>query len=440
MPTVVVMDVSLSMTRPVPVEGTEDFQRKHLAAHGLTMLFEHMATNYKLEFTALVVFSSLWELMVPFTRDYNTLQEALSNIDDYDKTCLESALQGVSSVVQQEWGATIPCQVVLVTDGCLGIGRGSLHNSLSSLQQRSESNRFPLPFPFPSKLYIMCMANLEEAGPSRVQHKIVTVPYAGRTHSRRKGRTSPGSQKQASQSPKEENLRLSPPHDSRTLEDITPVGSQLCSFSKSGCLLQKTVPKKGGSVLPILDLKQLNKYVRVRHFRMESLRSIIASMEKGEYLAFIDIQDAYLHIPIPPAHQSFLRFAIDQDHYQFVALPFGLATAPRVFTKVMAATMDVLHTRGIVVVPYLDDLLIKAPTFKDCELSVSITTDTLSHTGWLVNLQRSSPTPSQSLTFLGMLFNTSRGLVLLPKDKALALRLGVRTFSSANLLDLSGLP
>ncbi|XP_063304845.1 integrator complex subunit 14 [Pelobates fuscus] len=162
MPTVVVMDVSLSMTRPVPVEGTEDFQRKHLASHGLTMLFEHMATNYKLEFTALVVFSSLWELMVPFTRDYNTLQEALSNIDDYDKTCLESALQGVSSVVQQEWGALTPCQIVLVTDGCLGIGRGSLHHSLATINQRSESNRFPLPFPFPSKLYVMCMANLEE--------------------------------------------------------------------------------------------------------------------------------------------------------------------------------------------------------------------------------------------------------------------------------------
>nr|XP_009913958.1 PREDICTED: von Willebrand factor A domain-containing protein 9 isoform X2 [Haliaeetus albicilla] len=126
MPTVVVMDVSLSMTRPVSVEGSEEYQRKHLAVHGLTMLFEHMATNYKLEFTALVVFSSLWELMVPFTRDYNTLQ------------------------------------VVLVTDGCLGIGRGSLRHSLATHNQRSESNRFPLPFPFPSKLYVMCMANLEE--------------------------------------------------------------------------------------------------------------------------------------------------------------------------------------------------------------------------------------------------------------------------------------
>lgn len=57
---------------------------------------------------------------------------------------------------------TLCKQVVLVTDGCLGIGRGSLRHSLATHNQRSESNRFPLPFPFPSKLYIMCMANLEE--------------------------------------------------------------------------------------------------------------------------------------------------------------------------------------------------------------------------------------------------------------------------------------
>ncbi|XP_006831585.1 PREDICTED: von Willebrand factor A domain-containing protein 9 isoform X3 [Chrysochloris asiatica] len=113
MPTVVVMDVSLSMTRPVSLEGSEEYQ-------------------------------------------------PLSNMDDYDKTCLESALVGVCNIVQQEWGGAIPCQVVLVTDGCLGIGRGSLRHSLATHNQRSESNRFPLPFPFPSKLYIMCMANLEE--------------------------------------------------------------------------------------------------------------------------------------------------------------------------------------------------------------------------------------------------------------------------------------
>ncbi|CAJ0961645.1 unnamed protein product [Ranitomeya imitator] len=144
------------------------------------------------------------------------------------------------------------------------------------------------------------------------------------------------------------------------------------------------VPKKDGAVRPILDLKLLNRFVRVRHFRMESLRSVISSLEKGEFLASVDIQDAYLHIPIFPLHQKFLRFAVNNLHFQFTALPFGLASAPRVFTKVMSTVVSILHSRGIVVLPYLDDLLIKGPTFQSCRENVGITLDTLSRLGWLI--------------------------------------------------------
>uniref|UniRef100_A0A8C7GJ08 Integrator complex subunit 14 n=1 Tax=Oncorhynchus kisutch TaxID=8019 RepID=A0A8C7GJ08_ONCKI len=173
MPTVVLMDASLSMTRPVSLEQcSEELQRKNLAVAGLTMLFEHMANNYRLEFTSLVAFSSLWELLVPFTRDYNTLQEALSNLEDYDKTCLESALHGVSNVVQQEWGHACPTQVVLVTDGSLGIGKGSLRHSLQTLKGRPEDKKFPLPFPFPAKLFIMCIANAEELQMTDTMHNL----------------------------------------------------------------------------------------------------------------------------------------------------------------------------------------------------------------------------------------------------------------------------
>ena len=53
-------------------------------------------------------------------------------------------------------------QVVLVTDGSLGIGKGSLRHSLQTLKQRADDKKFPLPFPFPTKMFIMCVANSEE--------------------------------------------------------------------------------------------------------------------------------------------------------------------------------------------------------------------------------------------------------------------------------------
>ena len=52
--------------------------------------------------------------------------------------------------------------MVLVTDGSLGIGKGSLRHSLQTMKQRGDEKKFPLPFPFPCKMYIMCVANAEE--------------------------------------------------------------------------------------------------------------------------------------------------------------------------------------------------------------------------------------------------------------------------------------
>ncbi|XP_041437518.1 uncharacterized protein LOC121399818 [Xenopus laevis] len=102
------------------------------------------------------------------------------------------------------------------------------------------------------------------------------------------------------------------------------------------------VPKKDGSVRPILDLKELHTFIRPRRFKLESLRSVIAA-------------------PIFCPHQRFLRFAFQNRHFQLTDLPLGLNSAPRVFTKIMSVATALIRTRGISITPYLDDLLIKAP-------------------------------------------------------------------------------
>ena len=58
-----------------------------------------------------MVFSSLWEQLVPFTRDYDQIRDALTSVEEYNKTCIETALGGVTSLVVEEWGVTTPVQV-----------------------------------------------------------------------------------------------------------------------------------------------------------------------------------------------------------------------------------------------------------------------------------------------------------------------------------------
>ncbi|XP_071439840.1 integrator complex subunit 14 isoform X1 [Hetaerina americana] len=165
MPIVIVVDVSLSMTRPVTIlETGEVFQRQHLAIHGINTILDYLAVHSKLEFVALVAFSSLYEIVSPFTRDFDLIKAKLQQLEEFDKTCIETALHGVNSLVLEEWGSITPCQVILVTDGTPGVGSVSLKNLLNTLNQREPASPFPVPFSFPAKLSVMCISSQDDVG------------------------------------------------------------------------------------------------------------------------------------------------------------------------------------------------------------------------------------------------------------------------------------
>lgn len=62
---------------------------------------------------------------------------------------------------------------------------------------------------------------------------------------------------------------------------------------------------------------------------METLKSILETIQKGDFLASLDLSEAYLHIPIRPNHRRFLRFVYAGAHYQYRPLPFGLKSLPK---------------------------------------------------------------------------------------------------------------
>ena len=96
-----------------------------------------------------------------------------------------------------------------------------------------------------------------------------------------------------------------------------------------------TVPKKGEGWRPIINLKRLNTYLIVPHFKMEGISSLRDVLQEDDLMGKIDLEDAYLAVPICHHHRNFLKFQWKGKNYRFKALPFGLATAPRVFTKIL---------------------------------------------------------------------------------------------------------
>ena len=108
----------------------------------------------------------------------------------------------------------------------------------------------------------------------------------------------------------------------------------------------------------MFNLKPLNQHMDTKGFRMATVSTVCASVRQEDWAVSLDIKDAYFHVPIHQRHRRFLRFLHQGKAFQFKALPFGLSTAPRTFTKVTGPILQHCRARGIRIILYLDDAII----------------------------------------------------------------------------------
>ena len=177
------------------------------------------------------------------------------------------------------------------------------------------------------------------------------------------------------------------------------------------------VIKKNGKFRPVINLRALNQTLHVPTFSMETVASISAAAVPGDWAISLDLSDGYFHIPIARWFRKYLRFVINGRTYQFRALPFGLATAPRVFTKMLAPLASYLHSLGIPFNRFIDDFLVRGPTLDqliDWAITVILA---LCKQGWHIGLLKSMLDPTQDFVYIGVRFLTSLGLILPPDDR-----------------------
>ena len=115
------------------------------------------------------------------------------------------------------------------------------------------------------------------------------------------------------------------------------------------------VQKASGSWRPIIELSTLNDYVTSFPFHMETPQSVLRSIRPGDWMISLDLQDAYLQVPVHRDSRRYLRFVVQGQTYQFRVLYFGLTTAPQVFTRIMAPVSPILHEYGVRMLRSLDD-------------------------------------------------------------------------------------
>lgn len=189
---------------------------------------------------------------------------------------------------------------------------------------------------------------------------------------------------------------------------------EACQSEFISCIFP--VPKSNGSYRLVMNLKPLNKFIQYNHFKMEDWRTVVHLLEKGMYMAKVDLQDAYHLVPMGTRSRKYLRFIWNEKRYEYVCLPFGLSTAPRVFTKLMKVVMQHLRKQNFISVYYLDDLLLFGNTVNECRDNVKATVCLLEGLGFIIS-SKSELEPKTRIEYLGLEFCSLSLTVSLPQRK-----------------------
>lgn len=163
MPTIILLDNSLSMNQIVKIVGNVEVKRIDLAKRAINAFLDYQAKHNSLELTSLGVFSKKNQEIIQLTHDYEMLKASLNTIEMKEQSHLISALQEIQKkILIEEWGRNNLCQVIVVTDGNSVVNSSYLNKGCINKPNltESESNNWPLPLPFKNKIFILCMNTL----------------------------------------------------------------------------------------------------------------------------------------------------------------------------------------------------------------------------------------------------------------------------------------
>lgn len=158
----------------------------------------------------------------------------------------------------------------------------------------------------------------------------------------------------------------------------------------------------------------------------ESVKHAVNLIEKGFFMAKVDLKSAYRSVPISSHSQQFTGLRWQMDGKVFYCrdkrLCFGSKRAPGIFHKLTQAVKLMMKGRGYDgIVAYLDDFLIVSPTRQQCTETLGVLLRLLRSLGFMINYNKVVD-PCTCLVFLGVELDSVAMCMRLADDKLAALR------------------
>ncbi len=151
-----------------------------------------------------------------------------------------------------------------------------------------------------------------------------------------------------------------------------------------------------------------------------SPRLVCSDRPEGRVLSCLD----------PPATQAIPAIRVRGSGVSVHGPALRLSLSPRVFTKVVEAALVPLREQGVRILNYLDDWLILAQSCRQLSAHRDLVLKHLSLLGLRVNWEKSKLVPTQSISFLGMEFDSVNQTARLTQERAQSVLNFIKTFKT----------
>ena len=207
-----------------------------------------------------------------------------------------------------------------------------------------------------------------------------------------------------------------------------------CSECPAVCSPLSVVVNAQGKKRLVLDLRYVNQFILLTKFKYEGLNVIPQIFSKGDYFFTFDLKSGYHHVDIHEDCWPFLGFSwglgSNTKWYTFKVLPFGLASACYVFTKLLRPLVKRWRSMGLCCVVYIDDGICAAKSELKCVDAKEIILSDLSRAGFILSIAKCMLDPVQRGIWLGFILDLYAGSFLVPSQKVSRLQSSI---ASVNL-------
>ncbi|KMQ86101.1 hypothetical protein RF55_15020 [Lasius niger] len=110
-----------------------------------------------------------------------------------------------------------------------------------------------------------------------------------------------------------------------------------------------------------MDPTELNKNIKRRHYPLKTVEEIAAKVSSANYFTKLDCNKGFWQISVTEKTSKFLAIATPWGKYRYLRLPFGISSAPEVFSQIMNDTLQGIENCEIA----MDDIFLFAKTKKE---------------------------------------------------------------------------